>query len=256
MSLSENKITDNQIATNGVVSAPDKLTGTAAENKAVFDKLIRETVKSAVNGMIDDLISTTGATEIGASVPDIDGNNVQAILSGLKNYVDNSVVEAGAMTSFNGRNGQVVSEVGDYSADQIYGLFSSVWPVGSIYISTSETNPSEYFGGTWVSWGSGKVPIGVDALDEDYSEAEKTGGAKTVNLSHRHVQSVGVDGDNVYLKRNNAGDSIVKNVDRTLASHTSHATATGRFGYTDNAGSTTQSIVQPYITCYMWKRTA
>ena len=145
-------------------------------------------------------------------------------------------------------------EMSYYTQQKVVDL---IYPVGAIYMSVNSASPNNLFPGTiWTAWGVGRVPIGVDALDEDYSEAEKTGGAKTVNLSHRHVQSVGVDGDNVYLKRNNAGDSTIKNVDRTLATHTSHATAAGRFGYTDNAGSTTQSIVQPYITCYMWKRTS
>ena len=55
MSLSNYKITDTAIAQKGVVAAPDKLTGTAAQNKAVFDRLIREAVKELFNGLIDEL---------------------------------------------------------------------------------------------------------------------------------------------------------------------------------------------------------
>ena len=39
--MDELKITDEQISTKGVVAAPDKLTGTAQENKMLFDRLIR-----------------------------------------------------------------------------------------------------------------------------------------------------------------------------------------------------------------------
>lgn len=42
-------------------------------------------------------------------------------------------------------------------------LASLVYPVGSIYMSVSDTDPSILFGGTWVSIASGRVLMGVDA---------------------------------------------------------------------------------------------
>ena len=67
MSLSNYKLTDSAIAQKGVVAAPDKLTGTAAQNKAVFDRLIRESVKELFNGLIDTLASEDGAAEVGTT---------------------------------------------------------------------------------------------------------------------------------------------------------------------------------------------
>lgn len=58
MSLTDYKIKDSDILTKGVVAAPDKLTGTAAQNKAVFDRLIREALKGLFNGLIDALTET------------------------------------------------------------------------------------------------------------------------------------------------------------------------------------------------------
>ena len=93
MALSNRKITDGDISTYGVVSAPDRLTGTAAENKAVFDKLIKESVKEAVNGLVDDLLASTAAGELGASAPQgLTGANVQAVLESIKAYTDSSKV--------------------------------------------------------------------------------------------------------------------------------------------------------------------
>ena len=40
MSIQEQKITQEAIAANGVQSQADKLTGTAAQNKKVFDALV------------------------------------------------------------------------------------------------------------------------------------------------------------------------------------------------------------------------
>lgn len=57
MALTDHKITDGDISTNGVQSAPDKLTGTAAENKAIFDRLIKNVVQECLNGLIDELVT-------------------------------------------------------------------------------------------------------------------------------------------------------------------------------------------------------
>lgn len=86
MALSDYKITSEQIAANGVVSAPDTLTGTAQENKAVFDKLVKQIVADAVNNLIDAL-STAGADEIGTS----EGISVQDMLDKLVQYGSESL---------------------------------------------------------------------------------------------------------------------------------------------------------------------
>lgn len=55
MPLTDYKLTDSDINTKGVVAAPDKLEGTPAENKAVFDRLIREAFRVYYNALIDAL---------------------------------------------------------------------------------------------------------------------------------------------------------------------------------------------------------
>lgn len=86
MALSDYKITEAQINQNGVISAPDLLTGTADENKAVFDKLVKQIVADAVNNLIDAL-STAGADEIGTS----EGISVQDMLDKLVQYGSESL---------------------------------------------------------------------------------------------------------------------------------------------------------------------
>ena len=84
MSLSDYKLTDAEVARNGVVAAPDKLTGTAAQNKALFDRLIRETVKVLYNGLIDELSGNGGAENIGVDgIEGLTAQNVQHALAEL-----------------------------------------------------------------------------------------------------------------------------------------------------------------------------
>lgn len=73
---------------------------------------------------------------------------------------------------------QIIAELGD-----------AQYPIGSIYMSANNTNPTVYFGGEWVAWGSGRVPVGVDANDAEFSEAESTGGEKVHTLTSGEIPS-------------------------------------------------------------------
>lgn len=56
-----------------------------------------------------------------------------------------------------------------------------IYPVGSIYMSISDTNPAVIFGlGTWVAFASGRVVVGVDAGEPSFDTVEKTGGSINV----------------------------------------------------------------------------
>lgn len=72
-------------------------------------------------------------------------------------------------------------------------VFGLIYPIGSIYMSVNNTNPTSLFGGIWVSWGSGRVPVGVNEDDSDFATVEKTGGEKKHTLvlaeipSHNHT---------------------------------------------------------------------
>ena len=138
-------------------------------------------------------------------------------------------------------------------------LSKLIYPVGSIYMSANSTNPKNLFGGTWVAWGTGRVPIGVNASDSDFSYVEKTGGSKTINLSHKHLETVGADNGNMYLEGGSNGGRHGSGIAASISRMTwkgTVGTGSARLNYTDSAGNTKQSVVQPYITCYMWKRTA
>jgi hypothetical protein len=58
-------------------------------------------------------------------------------------------------------------------------LLDLIYPVGSIYITVGDINPSTTLGGTWTQFGAGKVLVGVDTSDTDFNTKSKTGGAKT-----------------------------------------------------------------------------
>lgn len=135
------------------------------------------------------------------------------------------------------------------------------YPIGSIYMSTSNSNPSNTMGGTWIEWGSGKVPVGVDSNDTDFNTVEKTGGNKTQDLR----ALIGAANGNIYSIAYAASDSFQSNATDYKYAITGSGISIDKINHTtpvkraiSNNGSLTESeptTLQPYITCYMWKRT-
>lgn len=143
-------------------------------------------------------------------------------------------------------------------------------PVGHILMTTRNVNPGTYLGGTWVAWGSGRVPTGVNANDIAFKTVEKTGGSQTLELahshivnSHKHVAPFGYD-DNVYYAGRMYDSIVVQTGGLNGYSFKAESSMTSplRLNYTSkespgtNSQLGTRDIKQPYITCYMWKRTA
>ena len=62
MSIRDYKITDAQFSEKGVIAAPDTLTGTAAENKGVFDRFAREIIGPQFNAIVDDFADMEEST--------------------------------------------------------------------------------------------------------------------------------------------------------------------------------------------------
>lgn len=106
------------------------------------------------------------------------------------------------------------------------------YPIGAIYQSTVNTDPSTFMGGTWERFGNGRVLVGVDEADSNFNAPNKTGGAKTNTHSH----SKNGDDGSISTVANTPGVYVVGNKNRV--------------------SSETISILQPYITVYMWRRTA
>ena len=146
-------------------------------------------------------------------------------------------------------------------------IFLKSYPVGSIYISTSSENPGNIYGGTWEEYGKGRTLVGVDSSDSDFSTVEKLGGEKTHTLtidempSHNHVERMFLD-QSGYFEVKPVGYAYYKY--STQSSNVIGWTNTQisninywRIGDTeDKGGSQAHNILQPYITTYMWKRTA
>lgn len=148
-------------------------------------------------------------------------------------------------------------------SDLTKSIYLLMHPVGSIVITTVAQSPELVFGGTWITWGSGRVPVGVDKAQEEFETVEKTGGEKSHWLSihetpsHTHALEPngsaysfawGPSKGNVHVQANAVGGASPSGSNYLY-------TRQNEWNQTGASGSTQpHNNLQPYITCYMWKR--
>lgn len=326
--------------TTGEPGTPAKVENVGDDSEVILDF----TIPQGKTGEIDNIDTVTVDFEEAQKRENIEKTDALSVIFGKIRKVITDISE-GALGSLIGRNleagkalvsdadGKIASSsVSDIELGYLSGVtkslqeqineiknsssvssFDAIYPVGSIYMSVKNTNPSTFFEGTtWVAWGAGKVPVGVNTSETEFDAVEKTGGAKSVNLnhshtvnghthtvnnhrhlvnahshtvdSHKHIAPTGYD-NNSYYTHDIWGD-IVKSAPLTgWAWSPSSNTATNqtRLGYTSEASpgtsesspytnyqspgtsesapgtdarlSSAVNNLQPYITCYMWKRT-
>ena len=129
-------------------------------------------------------------------------------------------------------------------------IASLLYPVGSIYMSVSNTDPSILFGGTWVSIASGRVLMGVDAshgagTTEEPGLPNITGYVGDLGLNYNDIARSGA----IYVtpSSSNWGNTNSGNPKTNL--HFDASRSNSIYGKS--------TIVQPpafYV--YMWRRTA
>lgn len=149
-------------------------------------------------------------------------------------------------------------------------LVDLIYPVGSIYISVNNVSPQTFLGGTWEAFATGRTLVGVDTSQTEFNSVGKTGGAKTHALTVAQMPShEGHMYDNMngsgYVDRNGDTNSYYLNSDSAKSygygqyENRPYKIVSGNEmilqGYSRGGGQAHNNL-QPYITCYMFKRTA
>ena len=134
------------------------------------------------------------------------------------------------------------------------------YPVGSIYLSVVNTNPSTWFGGTWELVAKGRTLVGVDTNDTDFNTVKKTGGSKTVTLNQNQIPQFCFQIPHIaYMESGYAGVTNVNlNQNGTNVAYEGKAENVGgrnswRYSF---GGGQAHINLPPYFTCYIWCRTA
>jgi hypothetical protein len=138
----------------------------------------------------------------------------------------------------------------------VQAALQALHPVGSIYTSTSSTNPGTSFGfGTWIQFGAGRVLIGDGG---GYSAGGTGGSADAVVVSHTHTATVSDPGHaHTYFSAQIAG-ALINAASPSGGGLQNTSTASTGISVTNSATgvSGTNANLQPYVVVYMWNRTA
>jgi len=142
-------------------------------------------------------------------------------------------------------------------------LAATLYPVGSIYINaTSAINPATLLGfGTWTAFGAGRVMVGFNSANALFDTAEETGGsADAIVVSHTHTATVTDPGHTHQYTSYGSQAPQSGSATNCLTQPTTRTTDSALTGITVSNSTTgssgTNANYQPYITVYMWKRTA
>lgn len=112
----------------------------------------------------------------------------------------------------------------------------SIYPVGSVYISLTSTNPGTYLKGTWEQFAQGRTLIGVgsgnDGENTQSFTVNNTGGKYKHFLTKKELAFVDYG---ALLQQNGSSMGV-------------HSHSPGEMG------AEKISLMQPYYTVYFWKR--
>jgi len=135
-------------------------------------------------------------------------------------------------------------------------------PVGSIYmtVEASENTAAKMnakYGGTWQVWAAGRVPVGVNSSGT-FNTVEKTGGAETHTLDEsqmpRHTHEQDAHSHNILYS--GSSGSYARAVGGANSNSFTNILAATVATNQDTGGGQAHNNLQPYITCYMYKRIA
>jgi microcystin-dependent protein len=168
-----------------------------------------------------------------------------------------------------------------------------VWPIGSVYISVNSTNPSTYFGGTWIKIAQGRTLVGegtIVANNDNWcgtvnagsfvAYAGNMGGEVTHKITtsempshthyfltnvgghHRHEiayysAGAGAASNNDFIGNSGMGWSTNYRLNEWLTYAGNNKSAHQHDGTTNSTGGGgNHNNLMPYLVVYIWKRTA
>ena len=145
-----------------------------------------------------------------------------------------------------------------------------IYPVGSIYISTVSTNPSELFGfGTWEAMPAGRVLLAQGKSDWGTTyEAGSTGGEATHQLTvgelpaHSHNATTNTTGNHTHpiplYTVSGGGPAGGPKYDPNNVINNGTSGSSGNHSHTisisDTGSNQAHNNLSPYIAIYIWKR--
>lgn len=132
-----------------------------------------------------------------------------------------------------------------------------IFPVGAVYISTTSTNPSTYFGGTWVQFGQGRTLIGAGTGNDGSTSMSFTAMATGGKYHPKPRAAIGAVNSDVGAIGYAAASPISgRSYTYAISGSTRSISRINHSTLVKNEDGTEPTTIQPYIVTYFWRRTA
>lgn len=184
----------------------------------------------------------------GYKVEDVPGDTLSGTVAQNKAVFDR--LASLVITKFNAALDYLYAKGIDAGA----GGTDNIYPVGSVYLTVTNVNPTTLFGGTWVQIKDRFLL----AAGDTYAAGATGGSADMIVPNHNHY----VSAKTLTCTLNTtdvaagSGSQTVKNIDPDGAGTQVFTGETTSF-YTDSTGqSATGANMPPYLAVYAWRRTA
>ena len=135
--------------------------------------------------------------------------------------------------------------------DPLKELFGKIYPVGSIYISMMEINPSDLFGGTWEKLSPGKFLVNVDPNDTEIDEANKEGGTNRKQLTIEEMPKHSHEFEHIQMQFPKD-----KPIADKIAGYEVEHYSFKKINTKEEGGSKPFDIRPSFVSCFMYRRTA
>ena len=246
------------------VALVDKKTGTTTR-KGSFKKYIKIESNSIDEGTV--------SSDLAVSIIETIQNNVatataketslrEAIKTGdLDNYVTKVSGKGLSTNDFTNAYKTILDSFTTTINNAILESDKKKYPIGHEIYTKNSANPSTYMGfGTWELTSIGRMQVGIDTTDTDFDTVGKTGGSKT----HTHdsgsiVANIGAANGNlgrIAYKATSATTGITYNRAADGTAISEDEIGTSNHATTTSGTTASSSNLSPYITVYIWKRTA
>ena len=248
---------DQVVAGQGTKVYRDTQLLTSLDIKPIENNIAGNTtaITAIQNGKVDKVIGKQLSTEDFTTAE-------KTKLAGLSNYDDTQVQTD--ITALQTRATNIETKNAEQDT-AIANINNKIYPIGSIYISTSQTSPASLFGGTWE-----RLKDRFLLASGDTYPAGTTGGNATHTLtinempSHRHrllSASNWSANCNGLIGYNTTQVGGVANTNGTeeycdISSNDNNAQGKNAPFIENTGGNEAFSITPPYLAVYMWKRTA
>lgn len=129
---------------------------------------------------------------------------------------------------------------------------NSIYPIGSVYITVADTNPSTFLKGTWQQFGQGRTLIG-EGTGDDGTDSQ-TFNANDIGGEYKHKLTVEEMPKHTHKFRYRGGQGA--QASEPFGENKPILQGSNDYGpnVDETGGGVSHNNIQPYVTVYFWKR--